>query len=153
MKSKLVLYAFVEILTVDSYLVEWLAFPKLLLELSKDLSILATILFLVLNLLHPGLSLILQLNILHEHVLPIHGIVPLTLLAKCKHRAGLLTPYLDRFPIEFFGRRRVHYAWRPFLSLVVQLSGQAFVEPVRFCLPAFSVLRLIWVRSELVTVS
>ena len=153
MKSKLVFYAFVEILTVDSYLVDWLAFSKVLLELSKDLTVLATILFLVLNILHSGLSLILQLNILHEHVLAIHGIVPLTLLAKREHGAAICTPHLDRIPIEKLGRCWVHYAWWALFSLDFQFSGQALVKPVRFSLPTFPVLKIIWVRAELVTLS
>ena len=93
--SKLGLYAVMKVLILDSYLIERFTFPELPLQLTKDLAVPATILLLVFDELHAGVAGVLQLDVLVEHDLAVHGVVPLSLFPKGKDRAGLFAPDID----------------------------------------------------------
>ena len=120
--SKLGLYAVMKVLTLDSYLIERFTFPELSLQLTKDLAVLATILLLVFDELHAGVAGVLQLNVLVEHDLAVHGVVPLSLFPEGKYRAGLFAPDIDRVAIEAFIWGVIDKALWTFDRLFVQVA-------------------------------
>ena len=78
------------------------AFPQLPLQLAEGLAIFVPVLLSILDLLHSFLSLILQLDVLLQHILLVHGVVATDLFV---HREGAtvaahLRPALDRIAIK-----------------------------------------------------